>query len=402
MDLEFTSDKEKQLAAFIEKYKSTPSQNSKEWHEMRKLSFGGSEIASLIGKNKYKSAEQLLYEKVVCPFEGNDFCTWGKLFEDIHRKILSAILLSDITVFGSIKSDLIEGLHYSPDGLALISLENLLLNRTKLIGLDQFLKDDKLKESEFIVLIEQKSPAKKNIFMSKTVPSYYIPQVLSGLGIINICDFAIYSESYFKICDIIDLYEDNKVYIEYFESDDNTIIRKQEKKNPILYGIAVLNMKLSADEKYFLTNEYANKLKQINLNDYDAVFNFIENENSKFLLRKDLFKNIEMLSRGKYDDVDITKYVKYNYNEWKSDIINHISFNKLDEAAILDLICESRFIPWKLFGIKNYIVETNKNFMSEIKPYVEFGLDTLKECYKMDDNDKKIAYIRDKCFNFKL
>ena len=61
---------------------------------MRLASFGGSEIAALIGKNKYRSHKDLLINKVMDSIRrpaSNDCMMWGTLFEDVHKRYLEVL-----------------------------------------------------------------------------------------------------------------------------------------------------------------------------------------------------------------------------------------------------------------------------------------------------------------------
>ena len=64
-------------------------QGSDEWLAGRRNSFGGSEMAALLGEHKYKSHKDLVIEKIMTSFSGigfsNPFMAWGTLFEPVHR-----------------------------------------------------------------------------------------------------------------------------------------------------------------------------------------------------------------------------------------------------------------------------------------------------------------------------
>ena len=54
------------LNAYIKKLSNLyiPAQRSEEWKNLRKYTIGGSEIATIIGKNNYQTKEQLLAKKL--------------------------------------------------------------------------------------------------------------------------------------------------------------------------------------------------------------------------------------------------------------------------------------------------------------------------------------------------
>lgn len=130
-------DTKKTLEAFIEKYDNKYIQRSKEWYEKRKKTVGGSEISTLLGKNYFKSINDLFLIKVanyledptvVAQFTGNFATNWGTNFEEVIEEYVK--FNNDIEkVYGENMFIYDDGspMSYSPDGLAIIDGEIVLL-----------------------------------------------------------------------------------------------------------------------------------------------------------------------------------------------------------------------------------------------------------------------------------
>ncbi|MGL5962762.1 MAG: lambda-exonuclease family protein [Cetobacterium sp.] len=59
-----------------------------EWHEIRKLGIGGSDIAGVLGQSKYKSPIDIFFDKTQgSEFEGNKFTFWGLELEPVISNV---------------------------------------------------------------------------------------------------------------------------------------------------------------------------------------------------------------------------------------------------------------------------------------------------------------------------
>lgn len=136
-------------------------QGTEEWLKGRSFAFGGSEMGSLLGKNKYESWNDLLNHKANQSFTKCDATEWGHLFEPV-AKIFIEKTHGKIYEFGSIPHSYLP-VCYSPDGLLVI--------------------DDQL------ILLEIKNPIYRGI---NKIPEVYLHQVQTGMNIISVqhCLFA--------------------------------------------------------------------------------------------------------------------------------------------------------------------------------------------------------------------
>lgn len=97
-------DKRTQLLAFIqERSQQHCEQGSEEWHELRKHSFGGSDMASLMGlcTCKYINQTAFIAEKIhklnnTATLLSNIQMDWGTFFEPIHRHVMTDMFKAQI------------------------------------------------------------------------------------------------------------------------------------------------------------------------------------------------------------------------------------------------------------------------------------------------------------------
>jgi len=96
-----------------------PIQRSKEWFDMRHSMMTASDIAAIIGANKYSSRKEILLSKcgVTKKFQGNIATRWGQKFEPVATKIYETLTNSEVIEFGLIPHPVISWLGASPDGI---------------------------------------------------------------------------------------------------------------------------------------------------------------------------------------------------------------------------------------------------------------------------------------------
>lgn len=177
------------LHNYIKSLKTAPAQRSPEWYDIKKKTIGGSEVATVIGLNPYRSVKSLIGEKVgICPnvFNGNSATRWGVLFEEITKQYTKQILkmTTDIFETGSIEG-IISRQRYSPDGLGEVDLLNDLGELEK-----------------YIILFEFKAPFKS--IPNGQVPSHYMPQLQTGLLTCEIADAGIFVNNAYRKCSLQD------------------------------------------------------------------------------------------------------------------------------------------------------------------------------------------------------
>lgn len=176
-------------------------QGTEEWKKAKEVTIGGSEIATVLGLNRFSTITELLYGKLgLIPRKRDIKMQWGKVFEPliceyVERDKDVEILGQDLFVLGKKSNQ-----SYSPDGLGVMLVDinnNGTTNLPKLEVLSEESNSSPKKEYRTI-LFEFKCPY--NRLLKGGVPEYYLPQVLTGLDTIPIVDQGIFIEAMFRRC----------------------------------------------------------------------------------------------------------------------------------------------------------------------------------------------------------
>lgn len=207
------------IEEFINKYKDLPKQGSKEWLDQRKFTVGGSQIATLMGINKYENMKS--FAKSKCNFYSfkKEAPLWfGTLLEPAVEKYVEIEFNTKTVETGSLPCDFNKYLSYSPDGICVIKKNKLESVLTKEDINNCLLNSDVAKcvkdEEDIIVLMEFKCPFMRKIIKGD-IPKYYKPQPLLGMEIIKIAEVSVFIECVFRFCSFKDLYTNKYSYYHY-------------------------------------------------------------------------------------------------------------------------------------------------------------------------------------------
>jgi hypothetical protein len=225
-----SEDLENILASYLEKHNGGPAQRSEKWKALKKITIGGSEVATVLGLNPFKKVKSLVAEKSDIPgygFNGNDATRWGNLFESVTKDWISIILKMETPIFeaNSLEGP-IERQRYSPDGLGI----------AKLASNDGF--------DYFIILFEFKAPYKS--IPDGKIPKQYIPQLLTGMLTIPIVETSIFVNNCYRKCPIADI-NFRATYDTIFHSGDLTKKLTKAQKITQVYAVGIIG---------FYQNEY--------------------------------------------------------------------------------------------------------------------------------------------------
>lgn len=200
------------------KFGELPLQQSKEWIEGRKYSFGGSEFYKFSKQCDRKIIEERIHEKLIAieNFSGNDCTNWGIMFEPVAKIVLNMIEKIEIHEFGALPHTYLP-ICYSPDGLIV--------------------------DGDDLHLLEIKCP----IYRSKLdnpIKNEYLDQMHIGMITFPVIDCYFY-EFIFRRCK---LYHKNND--EYY---DRGYHQKESKKRfaprtPILCGYLIWDVELESKE----------------------------------------------------------------------------------------------------------------------------------------------------------
>lgn len=206
MDINYYNTK---IDTFIGKYQNNAKQRSDEWYKLINNTVGGSDIATIIGKNKYKNKYQLALEKagISEPFNGNFACWWGTVFEDIASRFIELDCMTKVKGTELTIQD-IPYIRYSPDGYAVVKVHyDSKINNMYLINHDNILDHYNCPDCHYkIVLIEIKCPRSRKP-VSGMIPEHYLPQLHSGLIFSPIADLGLFVENVIKVKSIKKLHQ---------------------------------------------------------------------------------------------------------------------------------------------------------------------------------------------------
>lgn len=84
------------LENYVAQFGDEPEQGSPEWLLARRYFIGGSEIAAVLGLNRFKTTMQFYKEKMgVSSFSGNFATRWGSMFEVLTQDLFREIFLRE-------------------------------------------------------------------------------------------------------------------------------------------------------------------------------------------------------------------------------------------------------------------------------------------------------------------
>lgn len=200
------------LYAYITYHKYLPKQGTDQWLKLRITTVGGSELATVLGENKYQKLKDFVGGKLGIEkykFSGNTATRWGKMFEPIFRTYVETLFSNNIHETGSIPGYRNDGVviqSYSPDGIGIC--DTSVIKKYIDISGQQYLGEAPSQDSKFnnimvrnkqiITLFEFKCPLRMTL--NGKVPDNYISQPLAGLCTIPITKMALFMQGVYRRC----------------------------------------------------------------------------------------------------------------------------------------------------------------------------------------------------------
>jgi len=309
-------------------------QRDEEWYKRMGRTIGGSEIAAIIGKSKYKTREDVVNEKIAILFgehifTGGPACNWGILFEDVLCAYIEQLF--DTKIKGdNICIQKYKGHRNSPDGYMIVYLYDEIIeeqnfdaknkpNILKLFDYGIHTKDDnKTCIDEKTVLLEFKCPHSRR---PSTIPAHYETQIQSGLAVSEIADAGLFVDACFRK----HRYGDTYSYDKYYHNWDR---QRLDNTNTITNGIIGV-FEVGRTEKI----EYIDFGRDCDFNDV-----------------------LDKINTKKYYVDRCTIFGQETYN----DVIEKWN-EKIDFIGI---------IPWKLYEVIYTVVYRDMDFMKRIYPVI--------------------------------
>lgn len=211
----------KQIDAYLEANDLGYVQGSDRWKKKRMKTIGGSEQATVEGKNSFSGIMPLLLGKLgLKPFDRSIKMQWGNLFEDLLCEFVSVDLHTEVKGTEAFLRGRFPTQSYSPDGIAVVDMfydihtrkfiraahdnvsaaSRTTSRRTSQVG---NINND-LNPSEHpvptIVLFEFKCPYSR--IPTGKIAEYYAPQIFAGMDTIRLTQAAIFTEGVFRRCSV--------------------------------------------------------------------------------------------------------------------------------------------------------------------------------------------------------
>jgi hypothetical protein len=350
-------DKTTLLELFISDNKHLPDQKSESWKADRTRIIGSSEISIITGDNHFSSIRQLIHNKTgINSFKGNLATKWGSIFEPITASLFKLLFMKQGEIYetGSISNDRIKNHRCSPDGLCVLSIDSV----------------------PYIVLLEFKAPL--NSIPYKTVPKHYIPQIMSGMCIIDITEKSVFVNNMFRKCSINHL-GDNMFYDKEFHGNKNTSLIK----HPIAYGLMIFYVKPKNKDNFYTRlredkSEYLPYPEDYGINDTNleytmtlAIEGIVSIKYTQPTLvesdSKELFMSNELLSTYRETPKD---YKARDYNE---------VLLEFEERCIKRSVPLLGYLPWKLLKSSNIIVDKDPDYVKGYQEDIDDVIDIINK-----------------------
>lgn len=408
------STKEESPQTILKNYLATltagPEQRSTEWHNIKKLTIGGSEMCYVLNKNPFKPYHKFVADKTGLgeKFEGNEATRWGTLFEDVTQRWIQNILCMDEIYAAPSIEGVIKRQRYSPDGLGIVYFDGV----------------------AYIVLFEFKSPLSS--LPDGKIPFHYMTQVQTGLLTIPIADCAIYVANAYRKCSLAQLSFNGDYDTSYHSNDKAPAKRKIRGALPYAVGLICFYQTSEDYDKYCLVTNQTEEIVDDNLTQEPEEK---QSEESTFQYQEIDYEILveskkQMIDFGMANDGIMNRMLEL----WDAKIIKHkycsMCFNQslIDNLPIVrdnenfhrervlknpqkvakkqieefEIQCNQEnlypvgFLPWKLLLTDIIIEERDDTWRSVIEEPVKTALQHMDEIYAAPDPSAKYNEIFNK------
>lgn len=240
------------MDTFLEKWGGVE-QRSAKWRAIINVTVGMSEIATLMGKNKYKTRSELVMEKVrarlgIINDINSPACHWGTIMEDVIKLYIESYFVSKVVGDSiCITSKKYPGLRCSPDGYLMAAtynpaqyerydVEPFLINGRQLYTIHEDMDGIVVDLENVNILLEFKCPLSRT---PNVLNETYESQVMGGIALsvdedtdFRITRHALFVDSLFRKCKLSSLNWTNEYDKTYHNRDYN-----RHTQTPIACGI---------------------------------------------------------------------------------------------------------------------------------------------------------------------
>lgn len=419
-----------ELDAHVEKYRHAPPQGSQEWIDVKSQIIGGSELATLLGKNPYSSRNNLLARKL-----GLDAgsvpgvaCWWGTMFEPVSERILE--LQCGTELVGSAIHMRDEGLIVdhgnSPDGFCVLLLQ---LNPEGGWEITSDLEASVAEGKDVAVLsalVELKSPYRR--VPKGSIPPYYVPQVLSGISFTPAACIGVYLEVAYRVCSLPDLGGSGEYCLEYHTGDKKTILRSGKPiwERPIGWGATAIYAPYRSTPSQGNSEKKSSKPAPSDFLDNiggqgpggkvsgsreyaaSAAYKILANYFRQAISAEDLGEQIADLGDLANEDPALFDEVM-EYVDLKGFIAVHSEPVLLDcssdDSGLGEFLRDAEanspaghyllgILPWKVFQADYHLVSEDEEFFETIQPMVTSFMEDKRKIEAAGGEEKDLGLIR--------
>ena len=403
----------------VEEHVAHPSggwkQRSAEWVANRKDIVGGSELATLLGKNPFSNWEKLLAKKLGIDLwdRGGVARYWGTMFEPTSERLVElecGTKVSGTSIY-MLNESIFTDHGNSPDGFCVLALEFDEEGEPHICPDVQAALETQRPVTMFPVLIELKAPYRR--LPSTSMPPQYKPQVWSGLSFSPMAGLALFVDVVYRICTLAQLGPSSEYSTNYHDKDAAKFRRAKREpwKSHEGWGVyAVYAPKLG-------TRAVRSRNRQdrfpkvmagtpVNLEELGGsspeldCFHILCRALGMQLGGDDL--GSEVLDLGELADTDSNQFDKVLTMIEKKAVIVHrtdpvlASGRGASESELWEFIRSASeaapehhylfgFLPWKVTQIDYHLVLPKEDFVEEVQPLVtEFMADV--RALRMEEN----------------
>lgn len=360
-----------QITEFVDRLSQNGiAQHSAEWHAAKTYTIGGSQIATLMGKNHFSSVSDIILSKIgVEPRRSSMIIHWGLLFEQLNKRYVehdksTKIIGSDIFVPGPPNTS------YSPDGLAVIERE----------------------PGKYVrALLEFKCPFSR--VPDGRIPQHYVPQVKFGLDILReVTDIGLFVDAVFRRCLWGDLGRN--------PHHDRKLVDRAEGIPPLAYGFIGFYLDVASAKQRTIDadpGELARR-KSALITAYKAEFEVGSSAN------KWMSNDLGEASVGLLEAV----LAAYNIGilaPWYSEMI--FVDDSYDESAAFAMITNELdkyegglegttlnfgILPYKLFVVQYNYIDREDGFVERWRPQIDRVINIVRKCMEAPPDKKMDVY----------
>lgn len=323
-------------------------------------SFGGSEVPTLLGKNKYQSIPDLIARKLgLIEFPAKLITSWGNTLEENTRLIAEDLFDCEIIYTG--KLPVKDGLHYTMDGMG-----------------NAILQDNDNAYRYKNILFEFKNPYSRKT-EEGVIQKHYEDQPLLGMhGLVDAqFDTSIFMETTVRFC-----HRDEFDFSTNYSNNLNTS-NYIPPHAPIALGIVFIVRPLESERSYM------EDIATLKYYDLEEIFNQVKIENYQTIFTKPAYNR--QLYR-KYINAEFRKDSEFkktvDFDEEVMNVLNYCEANNMEPVA---------YGCFKTFEINIVRVDKDGDYLNEVYPTIEKYVKILQDCNFVngqrrtkDDRKKKL------------